>query len=192
MKNRILTDNEKLARAVVGTESEARIMNMGDDCLIANMVTDQTKAQFNQEVDDYVEKFDKHSEYLDAYKEKFKEDAKDLEIMTLYRYVLVKPFEENPFQQIQREGSIITDLGGQKPIYKSRETGDWEEEESYVHVGLVLEVGPDAKYLKEGDVIIYNKNSEVPVPFYKQGFVAIDETRVTAVINEKLHERFSK
>lgn len=189
--NRIMTDNEKVARELVGVESEARIMNMGDDVMIDNMIKDQAKAQFNQEVEDYVSKFDKHAEYLNQYKEAFKEDAKDLEIMPLYRYVLVKPFEENPFQQIKREGKIIIDTGGQSPIYKSKETGGWEEEESYVHVGTVLEVGPESKYLQIGDVIMYNINSEVPVPFYKQGFVVVDETRVTAVINEKLHERFN-
>lgn len=111
--------------------------------------------------------------------------------MPLYRYILIKPFDENPFQQIKREGNIITDLGGQKPIYKSQETGMWEEEESYVHVGLVWEVGPETKYVKEGDVVMYNINSEVPVPFYKQGLVIVDECRITAVVNEDLKNRFT-
>lgn len=191
MKNRIMTDNEKLAKLVVGTESDARIMNMGDEQLIDNLMTDQAKAEFNQEVDDYVSKFDKHNQYLETYKQKFKEESKDLELMPLYRYILVKPFDENPFQQVERVGNIIVDRGGQKPIYVSKETGGWEEEQSYVHVGVVIEVGPEAKYIKTGDVVMYNINSEVPIPFYKQGFVTVDETRVTAVINEKLHERFN-
>lgn len=191
MKNRINTDNEQIARVLTGVETDGKLMNMNDDRSVENLLKDQAKVAFNQEVEDYVSKFDKHKEYLEQYKEAFKESAQQLEVMPIYRYALIQPFDENPFQQIKREGSIITDLGGQKPIYKSQESGEWEEEESFVHVGTVMEVGTKCEYLKEGDVVMFPKTAEVPVPFYKQGLVIVDEQRIMVVINENLKERFN-
>lgn len=188
MGNRINTDNVKIASITTGIENDGLVMNMNSD--VDSLVKTQAVSSFNQEVNDYVERFDKHKDYLEMYKEQFKEDAKNLEVMPIYRYALIQPFNENPFQQMKQENGIITDLGGQKPIYKSNETGDWEEEESYIHVGTVMEVGPKCEYLKEGDVVMFPKTGEVPVPFYKMGLVIVDECRVIAVINEGLKERF--
>lgn len=188
--SKIMTDNESLAYNILGAESEARIMNMSNDVLVDNMVKEQAKSKFNQEVSDYVDKLDKHEEYLNKYAEKFKDSMKNLQIMPIYRYALIKPFDENPFQQVKREGRLITDLGGAKPIYKSNETGEWEEEESYIGIALIIEVGPECKYLKVGDVVMYRKESAFPIPFYAQNFQILDEQRVSAVINEGLHERF--
>ena len=43
--------------------------------------------------------------------------------------------------------------------------------------------------LKEGDVVFYTKASEAIVPFFKQGFVVVNESRIMAIVNEKLTER---
>jgi len=116
-----------------------------------------------------------------------------MEIKAINNNMLVKPFNENPFQRITvSDSGIITDLGGQAPIYKSNETGEYEEEESYMHVGEVVDAGPECKWIKDGDVVYFTKASEVPVPFFKQGLVMINETRVTAVINEGLTARFKE
>jgi hypothetical protein len=39
---------------------------------------------------------------------------------------------------------------------------------------------------------MYVKMSEVPVPFYKQGLVLVNETRALVTINEGLTERFKE
>ena len=82
-------------------------------------------------------------------------DLDKLEIKPLYEGILIKPYAENPFQQIKKEGAIIVDLGGQKPIYKSHEDGEYHEEKQFVKVGLVVEVGPTTRYIKEGDVVMW-------------------------------------
>jgi hypothetical protein len=107
---------------------------------------------------------------------------------------LLKPFEENPFQRIVRDSKsgLILDLGGQHPEYKNTDNGQIEEEESFIKVGVVQEVGPECKYCIPGDTIMYTKNQEVPVPFYKQGLVLVNEMRIIVVINEGLTKRFNE
>jgi hypothetical protein len=39
---------------------------------------------------------------------------------------------------------------------------------------------------------MYTKLSAVPVPFYKQGLILVNETRVLVTINENLTKRFNE
>ena len=187
-----LNSNEKLARAVTGLETEAKhfVVN-GESADKTFMREAQTK--FNQQVDEYVEKFDKHSKQLEECVKNFKDNLPNMEIKAIGNNLLIKPFEQNPFQRIQKtESGVIFDLGGQAPIYKSNETGEYEEEELFVKTGSVVDCGPDCKWVKDGDIIFFTKTSEVPVPFFKQGLVMINENRVMAVVNEGLTKRFNK
>ena len=184
------TKNVKLAEQTVGLESGAQIFQMGDAPSIEELAKDKAREEFNDQVDEYVEKLNKHQELLDQYKEEFIGDLNKLEIAPLYEGILIKPFDENPFQRIKKEGNLIVDLGGQKPQYKSNHTGEWEEEESFIHTGLVIEVGPAVKYVKDGDIVMWRKPSETPVPFYKQGFVLVNEHSIMTTVNEGLTERF--
>lgn len=184
------TKNVKLAEQTVGLESGAQIFQMGDAPSVEELAKDKAREEFNDQVDEYVEKLNKHQELLDQYKEEFIGDLNKLEIAPLYEGILIKPFDENPFQRIKKEGNLIVDLGGQKPQYKSNHTGEWEEEESFIHTGLVIEVGPAVKYVKDGDIVMWRKPSETPVPFYKQGFVLVNEHSIMTTVNEGLTERF--
>lgn len=184
------TKNVKLAEQTVGLESGAQIFQMGDAPSVEELAKDKAREQFNDQVDEYVEKLNKHQELLDQYKDEFIGDLNKLEIAPLYEGILIKPFDENPFQRIKKEGNLIVDLGGQKPQYKSNHTGEWEEEESFIHTGLVIEVGPAVKYVKDGDIVMWRKPSETPVPFYKQGFVLVNEHSIMTTVNEGLTERF--
>ena len=185
------TDAMKVYETVAGVESEGREMfNMSANRDLDNMVEDNAKAKFNEKVDEYVAKLDEHEKLLQEYTESLASDLNKLEIKPLYEGVLIKPLAQNPFQKIKREGLIITDTGGLTPEYKSRETGEWEEEESFIHYGVVQEVGPTCKYLKEGDVVMWRKPSETPVPFYKQGLVLVNEHSIMITVNVGLAERF--
>lgn len=193
MENNVYSENLKLASSIANPESTVRIDNLSDDLLLDNLVNTEAKNKYNREVEALNEKLDKNQELLDKYAEQFKDSMQNLEIMPLYRYCLITTFDINPFQTLKRDSSgIITDLGGFAPQYKSNETGEWEEEESYIGVGLVVEVGPECKYLKVGDVVMFKKESAFPVPFYNQGFHILDEQRVSVVINENLHSRLNK
>lgn len=185
-----LTENEKLARVNSGLESEAKHFYMNNQ-RADEILEREARTKFNEKVDEYIEKFDKHSEALQEYAKEIADNAANLEIMPIGNNILIKPFAENPFQKIQvSDSGLIVDLGGQAPTYKSNETGEYEEEEQFIHVGTVLEVGTDCKFIQEGDTVMWTKTSEIPVPFFKQGLVLVNENRIIVVINEGLKARF--
>lgn len=188
-----LTENEKLARNIAGLESDAIHFRMGDEPTVEEIINKQKAEKFNTQVEDYIEKFDRHSELLKQYTESVKANMNSVEIKPMFSRVLVKPFEHNPFQQIKVTNTgLITDLGGMTPTYKSTDTGEWEEERQFIVTGTVIDVGPECKYLAEGDVIFYRVDTAVPVPFFKQGLVSISENQVISVVNEGLTERFNQ
>lgn len=183
---------EKLAMDLAG-ESTTRIMAL-DGTTAEDVVNKRNIDKFNDMVDAYTEKFEKHSANIQEFADKINENVQNIEIMPLGAYVLVKQFEENPFQRIVRDSKsgLIIDTGGLAPQYKNTDNGQIEEEEQFIKVGVVQEVGPECKYVKPGDAVFYSKPSAVPVPFYKQQLIQVNETRILAVVNEKLSERFNK
>lgn len=187
---RKLNSHEQLALATTGIEGEGQHFIMNGEAA-SDILKREEQLKFNTAVDDYVDKFEKHNKALEDYAKNLSEDMNGLEIMPMFSYVLIKPFETNPFQQIKisKNSGIITDLGGLTPTYKSNETGEIEEEEQYIKVGTVIEVGHRCEFLKEGDIVFYTIASECMVPFFKQGFVVVNENRIMAVVNEKLTER---
>ena len=189
-QNPILSENEKLAMNVAG-ETTSRIMTL-DGKTAKDVIEERNINKFNDMVDAYTEKFDEHFAKVEEFAKKVNENVNNIEIMPLGNYILVKQFEENPFQRIVKDAKtgIILDTGGLAPQYKNTDNGQIEEEESFILVGVVQEVGPECKYLKPGDAVFYPKPASIPVPFYKQKLIQVNETRVLAVVNELLTERF--
>ena len=182
---------EDLAMNVAG-ESTSRIMAL-DGTTAEDVINQKRTAKFNDMVDAYTEKFDEHFAKVEEFAQKINENVNNIEIMPLGNYVLVKQFEENPFQRIVRSDSgLIIDTGGLAPQYKNTDNGQIEEEESFILVGVVQEVGPECRYLKPGDAVFYPKPASIPVPFYKQKLIQVNETRVLAVVNEGLTDRFNE
>ena len=183
---------EKLAMDLAG-ESTTRIMAL-DGTTAEDVINKRNLEKFNSLVDEYTEKFEKHSANIEKFANKINENVKNIEIMPLGTYVLVKEFDENPFQRIVRDSKsgLIIDTGGLAPQYKNTDNGQIEEEEQFIKVGVVQEVGPEVRYLKPGDAVFYSKPTAVPVPFYKQKLIQVNETRVLAVVNELLTERFEE
>jgi hypothetical protein len=192
MERMELNSNEKLALNVNGMEGTGKHFVVNGETADVTLAREK-QAKFNNKVDEYVEKFDNHAKALEEYSKKVAETINGLEIMPMFGYVLIQPFEKNPFQQIKiTESGIITDLGGMTPQYKSNETGEIEEEQQFIKVGSVVEVGHKCEFVKPGDVVFYTIASETMVPFFKQGFVAVNENRILAVVNEGLTERRDK
>lgn len=188
-----LTENEKIAQSIVGLESEGIRMNMADTQSIEEMIEREKAAKFNDQVEEYIEKFDKHANILKEYAESFNENMNSIEIKPMFARILVKPFNQNPFQKIKRSDSgLIIDMGGIAPTYKNSDTGEWEEEKQFIVTGTVVDCGPDVKYLNQGDVVFYRVDTSVPVPFFKQGLVSLAENQIIAVVNESLTDRFNK
>ena len=188
----ILNNKEKLAMNIAG-ESTTRVIAM-DGTTADDVIKQRNVEKFNNQVDNFSEKFEKHSTNLKEYAEKVNKNIENIEIMPIGNYVLVKQFEENPFQRIVRDSKsgLIIDVGGLAPEYKNTDNGQIEEEEQFIKVGVIQEVGPECKWCQPEDTIFFTKNSAVPVPFYKQGLQLVNETRVLAVVNENLTERFKK
>lgn len=180
--------NLELNKVVNGIEGNGTTFVIGKD--IKDLTKAEAISKVNDKVDEYVEKLEKHEELLKKYTEEIGKDLDNLEIKPIYEGVLIKPYDENPFQRIHKEGAIITDLGGMKPTYKSNEDGQYHEEESFIRVGLVIDAGPTTKYLKEGDVVMWRRPSEVPVPFFKQNLVLVNEHSIMTAVNQGLNDRF--
>ena len=159
---------------------------------IEELAEENNKAKFNSQVENYVDKLEKHSQLLEEYKKKFIDEMEGIEIKPVFEGILIKPFEINPFQQVRAINGIYFDTGGLAPEYKSHEDGEIHEEEAYVKVGVVMEVGPDVKYIQNGDVVMWRKPSQLPIPFYKQGFVLVGEHAIVSVVNDGLTDRFNK
>lgn len=182
------TENERLARAITGPDTEA-IFHVVDEKNVDNVLRTERTAKFNDQVGELEKKFQTYIDTLQETGKQITADLQNLEIMPLTSYVLISPFKTNPFQKIKEKNGLITDLGGLTPQYKSNETGQIEEDQAYVKVGIVTEIGTECKFLKPGDIVFYNIASEVQVPFFKFGFVIVAEQRIIAVVNEKLTER---
>lgn len=188
MENRLNT-NGKIATMTTGMEGTGKHFVVNGKSA-EEVLLKEKQNKFNEQVSSMEDKFEKHNQLLTEYAEKMSEDLNGVEIMPMFGYALIKPFEHNPFQQIKMTDSgIITDLGGLAPEYKSNETGNWETEEQFIKVGTVIETGHKCEFLQQGDIVFYTIASEMMVPFYKMGFVVVAENRVMAVVNEKLTER---
>lgn len=188
-----LTEDERIARKLSGLESDALHFKMGTTDSIEDAIAKEKAEKFNNQVGDYMEKVNKHEELLKQYTQSLKESLNSVEIKPMLSRVLIKPFEINPFQQIKiSKSGIITNIGNMAPEDFSQDSGKWEQQQQAIGVGTVYDVGPDCKYLKEGDAIYYQRTAAVPVPFFGQGLFTVGESQVIAVVNEGLTERFNK
>lgn len=107
----------------------------------------------------------------------FSEDE-DLQIVATGYTIIFEPYKKNPHRKMKKSASglIITDdvFAG---IGKSQDSGENEESEPFIQCGRAISVGPECKYVKEGEDFYY-RNSKVPVPFNNLGYFAISENNV--------------
>ena len=192
MEHPILSENERLAMKMAG-ESTSRIMTL-DGRTADDIIAERNVKKANEEIEKFNEKIDKQFTNVEEFTKKVNENMNNIEIMPIGNYLLVKQFEDNPFQRIVRDSKsgLILDMGGMAPQYKNTDNGQIEEEEQFIKVGVIQEVGPECKWCQPDDTIFFTKNSAVPVPFYKQNLQLVCENRVLAVVNEGLTERFNK
>ena len=185
------TENEKIARELLGTDSNFTSVNMKENSL-DSLIRKEKARKFNSEVEKYNEKLEQNNKDFEESQDKVEYDISKAEIKPMFSRILVQPFKVNPFQKIKVENGLIIDTGGYTPHTQLNEqTGRYEEQKQFIVTGCVVEVGPEVKYLKEGDVIFYRVDTAVPVPFFKQGFVSLAESQIIAVVNEGLQDRFN-
>lgn len=187
-KRVLMTQDEKMAQDIFGTDGIS--FNMAEN-KIEDLFEKEKARKFNSQVDEYAERLEKHVEGLKEVAENLG-DIENVEIKPMFNRILITPFKQNPFQRIKVENGIITDMGGLAPQFKNMDNGRIEEMEQMIITGAVQEVGPEVKYIVPGDVIMYRKETAMPVPFFKQGLMCIAETQVIAVVNEGLETRFNE
>lgn len=185
------TGNEKIAKELLGTDSNFTSVNMKENSL-DSLIKKEKARKFNSEVEKYNEKLEQNNKDFEESQNKVEYDISKAEIKPMFSRILVQPFKVNPFQKMKIENGLIIDTGGYTPHTQLNEqTGRYEEQRQFIVTGCVIEVGPEVKYLKEGDVIFYRVDTAVPVPFFKQGFVSLAESQIIAVVNEGLQDRFN-
>ena len=185
------TENEKIAKELLGTDSNFTSVNMKENSL-DSLIKKEKASKFNSEVEKYNEKLEQNNKDFKESQDKVEYDISKAEIKPMFSRILVQPFKVNPFQKMKIENGLIIDTGGYTPHTQLNEqTGRYEEQKQFIVTGCVIEVGPEVKYLKEGDVIFYRVDTAVPVPFFKQGFISLAENQIIAVVNEGLQDRFN-
>ncbi len=184
-----LNSNEKASRKIIGADTEAKFTVDGQTADV--ILRAEKTAKFNEQVEAMESKLNAHMDAITKQAEELAMDLQGVDIMPMYAYALIKPFEHNPFQKISvAKSGIFTDTGGLTPEYKSEEDGEIHEEEELIKVGMVVETGHKCEFLKEGDIVFYNAMaSAVQVPFYRLGLVAVNEQRIIAVVNDNLTAR---
>ena len=185
------TENEKIAKELLGTDSNFTSVNMKENSL-DSLIKKEKARKFNSEVEKYNEKLEQNNKDFEESQDKVEYDISKAEIKPMFSRIIVQPFKVNPFQKMKVENGLIIDTGGYTPhMQLNEQTGRYEEQKQFIVTGCVVEVGPEVKYLKEGDVIFYRVDTAVPVPFFKQGFVSLAESQIIAVVNEGLQDRFN-
>lgn len=186
-----MTENEQIAANVLGLDSNYTSINMGERS-IDKMIQREKANKFNNEVEKYNAQLEENQKTFEEAQSQVAYDINRAEIKPMFARLIIKPFKVNPFQKMEVKGSIIVDAGGYTPHAELNPmTGKYEEQKQFIITGYVVEVGPEVKYLQEGDVVYYRVDTAVPVPFLKQGLVSINENQVIAVVNEGLTERFN-
>lgn len=117
------------------------------------------------------------------------DNAKNLQIVPVNYYVLVKPYEKNPYNKISVSEQGLAMNTDEHKIFNS-DKGEVEEADMWEKVGTVIETSPLCKFVKEGDDIFYRKGQAVPVSFLHLGLEVVSETQILVVVNEGLKERF--
>jgi len=182
-----LTEDEKL-----GLQNDLNVQSFKGDS-IEKLVEKEKARKFNNELETLEAKLVEKNQVLSDAQEEIGYDVEKASIKPMFNKILIKPFGVNPFQKMKVEKGIIVDAGGYNPHTQiNPKTGRYEEQEQYIITGCVVEVGPEVKYLKEGDVVYYQRTSALPVPFLKAGLYVIHEPAILAVVNEGLEERFEK
>jgi hypothetical protein len=186
-----LSEKEQIARMVTGVDTDSTFMGV-DDRSLDKMIDNAERQKWNDSVKEIEDKFKDHENALQEAADEYAKKLDGVQIYPIANYVIVRPFKENPFQKVKidEKTGIILSTGGLIPEYKRNDSGEYEEAEQVIKTGVVIQAGPECKWLKDGDTIMWAVMSEVVIPFYNFGFRLVNENRAICVINDDLEERF--
>lgn len=119
-----------------------------------------------------------------------RENARDLNIMPINKYVLVKPYSINPYVKVEMSEEGIAMNTKEHKIF-NQDKGEVETADNWERVGTIVEVSPTCEFVKVGDDIFYRKGQAVPISFLHLGLEVVAENQILVIINESLKERFN-
>lgn len=108
--------------------------------------------------------------------------------MPLYSMVMIEPYIENPYEVKESETGLKLTTDQQE----NPDTGELDKKNFYIVCGKVMEAGPDCKFVKAGDDVMYDARSVRPIRFMGNVYVTVAEPNIATVIGENLSERFKK
>lgn len=88
--------------------------------------------------------------------------------------VIFTKYNKNPYRKYKSGAGLIMDVDS----FHLNEAGEMEQDEMGVICCHVVSVGPECKYVKEGDDIYIRNVGTAPVPFDYRGYWAISEQNV--------------
>lgn len=99
--------------------------------------------------------------------------------------VIVKFYEDNPYNYIEKTSAgLILGINGEKK-YKSNETGEMEDAEEYIACAKVIAVGPACKNVSVGDDVFAVKHIATPLPYRNKGYRAVTEQNIICIIQDE-------
>lgn len=92
--------------------------------------------------------------------------------------VIFKPYPDNPYKNLETTESGVIFGAESSKRYVSDDSGEMEENETAILCAKVIAVGPDCKYVHEGDDIFVVSYLAQPVPYRHMGYKCIDECNI--------------
>lgn len=114
------------------------------------------------------------------------EKLERLELIPMGPKVILLPYALNPYRKVM-EGKIIVEYTGD---FVNPDSGEKDKLETFIGCAKIVEIGPEVKYVKNGDDVFYDTRTAYPLPFMQQGYKVTVEASLIAVINEDLKNRF--
>lgn len=187
-KNLIQTENEKLAQTIINPENIQGMFNMSEN--IEDVIEREKKNIFNTQYEKFENELKGQEEAIKECQERVINNLDKLEIRPTKNRVLVKPYDYNPFQKIEVNNGLITDIGGLNPdVVFNPDTGKYQEREQHIRVAVIVEIGPEVKHAQVGDTVFCMKHTLSPVPFFKQGLWILNEDNIMAIVNDNFADR---
>ena len=88
--------------------------------------------------------------------------------------VIFTKYNKNPYRKYKSNAGLLLDVDS----FHINDAGEMEQDEMGVICCHVVSVGPECKYVKEGDDIYIRNVGAAPVPFDYRGYWAISEQNV--------------
>lgn len=101
------------------------------------------------------------------------------EIKPLFNYIIVRPFDVNPYKTRITNSGIVLQAGASA---YSQETGQQESLDQRIQYGIVMEIGDGVKTVQVGDEIYYDKLTAMPLPILDLGFQRVNEQNVISFV----------